>query len=116
MLARRGHFLATCPSGHTYRLTPRRGLAERVTFHGRRWFVSVAYCLHDDGPDRMPPADVTLAHLLLLLSDETGFLLLANASDRRDQLWNGPYRRRLRAARIARAAAARLDPDARDMP
>ena len=47
----------------------------------------------------MPPADLSAAHLLMLLSDEAAFLATANARDARDQLWNRDYLRRLRQRR-----------------
>ncbi len=100
-------FLVETPSGKSYRLYPRMGTVEQVTRHGRSWFVFRRFCLHDD-PDasgsRMPPADLSLAHMLLLLADEAEFLRLANASTARDQLWNGEYRRRLARARRAPVA------------
>lgn len=108
-LRRRGEFLATMPSGATYRLDASRGRTERVVRHGRRWFVRVRFCLHetDDTPDdAMPPADMSLAHLLLLHADEGEFLRLANATPASDMLWNGDWLRRLRAARLERSATA----------
>lgn len=98
-LRRLRYFYATAASGATYRLDPRRGHAERVERHGPRgrWYVKRAYCLHDDqDADAMPPADVTAAHLLLLMADEAAFLAEANESRRDDQLWNGEYLRRMR--------------------
>ena len=75
-----------------------------MTRHGRRWFVRRHFCLHEQSllvlP--MPPADLALTHLLWLLADEQEFLRLANATDRRDMLWNGQWRRRLRAAQLER--------------
>ena len=104
-LDRDGAFLATTASGATYRLDARRGRTERVTRHGKRWFVLVRFCLHDDRaqPDAvMPPADMALAHLLLLHSGEDEFLGVANATVARDQLWNPAYLRNLRQARLER--------------
>jgi hypothetical protein len=104
-LSRLRYFHVTTPAGATYRLDPRRGHAERVERHGRRWFVKRWYCLHDaDDNGKLPPADVTIAHLLLLLADEPSFLGTANESRRDDQLWNGAYLRRIRAARAEREA------------
>jgi hypothetical protein len=99
-LARLRYFYAIAPSGHVYRLDPRAGHVERVERHGRRWFAKESYCLHDD-PDenKMPPADVTIAHLLWLLADESAFLATANARRRDDQLWNRAYLQRFRRVR-----------------
>lgn len=103
-LRRLSYFYVTTPGGTTYRLDPRRGYAERVERHGRKWFVKRAYCLHDE-PDegKLPPADVTIAHLLLILADEPTFLATANESRRDDQLWNGAYLRRMRRRHLAPA-------------
>jgi hypothetical protein len=97
-LSRLRYFHVAAPSGTTYRLDPRRGHAELVERHGRRYFVRRAYCLHDeDDAGKLPPADVTVAHLLLLLVDEAAFLAAANMTPRDDQLWNRDYLRRIRA-------------------
>lgn len=96
-LRRLRYFYATTPEGTTYRLDPRRGYAERVERHGRRWFAKRSYCLHDEVDDgKMPPADVTTAHLLLLMADEATFLATANETRRDDQIWNRDYLRRMR--------------------
>jgi hypothetical protein len=96
-LSRLGYFYVTVPSGQTYRLDPRRGHAERVEWHKSRYFARRSYCLHDTDDDgKLPPADVTIAHMLLLLADEAAFLATANESPRDDQLWNGEYLRRMR--------------------
>lgn len=93
-------FVVVTPGGSTYRLDPRYGTAERVEKHGRRYFVRAGFCLHDEkDSDAMPPADVTIGHMLLLLADEAMFLATANHNRRDDQLWNGDYLRRLRVAR-----------------
>jgi hypothetical protein len=98
----RGYFFVRGSEGGLYRLNPRFGGACRVEKHGTRYFAVERYCLHD--PDNvMPPADVTIGHLLLLRADEPEFLRLANATATLDQLWNGDYLRRLREARIRRA-------------
>lgn len=98
-LRRLRYFYATTPTGATYRLDPRRAHAERVERHGPRgrWYAKRSFCLHDDhDADKMPPADVTTAHLLLLMADEAAFLEMANETRRDDQLWNGDYLRRMR--------------------
>lgn len=91
-------FVVVAPSGNGYRFCPQSGSVIRVTRHGDRWFRLTSYCLHDDrdDPDAMPPADLTVTHLLMILADEQEFLATANARDVRDQLWNGEYLRRLR--------------------
>lgn len=89
-------FVVVAPSGHAYRLHPKTGSVAQVTTHGRRQFAAVRYCLHDDPEGKMPPADLSLAHMLLLLSDEAAFLATANFRTARDQLWNGEYLRRMR--------------------
>jgi hypothetical protein len=104
-------FTVTGSAGGRYRLHPDTGTTQRVERHGKRDYAVESYCLHP--PDqRLPPADISLAHYLLLVTDEPRFLALANAYSCRDRLWNGDYLRRLRAARRegqAREAAARLE-------
>lgn len=99
-LARASNVVVTVASGRSYRITPRTGCVERVARHKGRWFVCERYCIHDkQDDDAMPPADLSAAHLLMLLSDEAAFLATANARDARDQLWNRDYLRRLRQRR-----------------
>jgi hypothetical protein len=101
-LRRWRYFLVAAPSGSVYRLNPRCGHVERVERHGRRWFVREAFCLHDAPDDgQMPPADLSVAHLLLLRADEEAFLATANRNPRNDQLWNRDYLRRIRDHREA---------------
>lgn len=107
-LRTRKNFLCVGSQGGVYRLLPRWAGVERVERHGQHWFARASYCLHDfaaDSPDRkkLPAADVSLSHLLLLSADEGAFLAAANRTDR-TQLWNGAYLRRLREARLERAA------------
>ncbi len=87
--------------GGRYRLHPETGSAERLERHGKRWFGVVRYCLHDPGRE-LPPADVSVSHLLLLRADEGEFLRVANATV--DNPWDGEWRRRLNAERRRRAA------------
>ena len=62
---------------------------------------AVGFGASEDGTGRgTPPADVTIAHLLLLWSDEAEFLRLANATRNRSDLWNGEYMRRMRNRRV----------------
>ena len=54
----------------------------------------------------LPDADIALAHLLMLLTDEPGFLAAANphpCGPLGGQLWNTAYRRRIAEARTRRA-------------
>lgn len=92
-------------AGGWYRIRPSVGQVTQVEWHKSRWYQVTSYCLHD--PDgALPPADSSVGHLLLLLSDEPSFLAEANATDRRSlTLWNGDWLRRLRQARLARRAA-----------
>jgi hypothetical protein len=97
MLAQRKCFYARSRSGIMFRLWPRVGLTERVERHGSRYFRKSAFCLHDEqGIDKMPPADITVAHLLLIRADEERFLAMANEHRDESQLWNGEYLRRMR--------------------
>lgn len=96
MLRTRSEFLAVCPSGNVYRLYPRTGMVWRVDRHGKNWYVRTAYCIHEDKESGIPPADRTIAHLLLLLTDEEEFLRTANARNSRDQMWNSEYLRKIR--------------------
>lgn len=103
---RRSHCVTLQGSaGNWYRLWPRAGSVQRVEKHGTRWFWKVGYCLHDP-ENTLPPADTSIGHLLLLLSDEPLFLSLANKRMTGSCLWNGPWLRQLRAARIARKGLA----------
>lgn len=92
-------------AGGTYRISPFSGQTQRVERHGRRWFAKASYCYHDEEGD-LPKADVALAHLLFLATDEPRFLASANASELGDQLWNREYLRRIREARARREAEA----------
>lgn len=106
-LARCRHFEQAAASGRVYRLIPATGQVDEVERHGKRRYVIRSFCLHPDPWNEVPPADVSLAQLLLLVSDEEEFLRLANATERRsDTLWNGEWQRRLRSARREREAAS----------
>lgn len=99
----RRHVRVIGSAGGRYKLYPGTGVAYGCELHGTRWFGVKSYCLHD--ADRvMPPADVTLGQMLLLLSDEPSFLATANMTDRRSWcLWNGEWLRRLNRAKRERA-------------
>lgn len=95
MLTTCRYFYVTGSAGGIYRLRPRTGRISQVEQHGSRFFRITDYCFHD--PDYgMPPADLTIAHMMWVLSDEPAFLAEANASDvRSTTLWNGEWLSRL---------------------
>lgn len=98
-LRRNREFKVQGSAGGRYRLHPNTGTTSRIRRHGKRDFAVATYCLHPPDVD-LPPADISLAHYLLIVTDEPRFLATANATDRLTQLWNGDYlRRRLRARR-----------------
>jgi hypothetical protein len=110
------YFHLTVASGAVYRLYPYRGRTGRVELHKTRFFETQSFCLHDfpeaneDTPRRadrpMPPADVTLAHLLLLSCDEDEFLRTANMTPIRLSMWDGEYLRRMRQRRTEDAMSS----------
>lgn len=74
-------------NGGIYRLNPRTASVHRVEQKGKRWEWTQGYCLHDyaednPGKNRLPPADVSLQHLLLLSADEPAFLEAAHVNER----------------------------------
>lgn len=102
-------FFVRGSAGGLYRLIPRTGNVELVEKHGKRWYVRDSYCLHDDEKAaadgrRLPPADLSLQHMLWLVAGEETFLATANASSRRDIFWNGDWARELREAARERDA------------
>lgn len=102
-LRRSRYFYATTASGVVFRFIPRRGLTERVILHGKRFYAASHFCLHDpEDDDQMPPADLTVAHLLLITTDEPRFLEMANEHAVLSHLWNGDYLRRVRRRRAER--------------
>jgi len=108
-LRRNRYFIVEAPSGNGYRFLPKLGMVERVARHGRRWFATHRFCIHDDQSDpaqAMPPADLTVAHLLLISADEGVFLATANSRATDGMLWNGGYLRRLRQASVERLQEA----------
>jgi hypothetical protein len=98
--------------GGRYRLYPHTGACKGLERHGKRWFAVRRFCLHDP-EGLLPPADVSLAQMLLLLQDEAAFLAKANVTEQRSTLWNGDWLRRLNAARCERReeAARQGEPD-----
>lgn len=106
-LRRREFFTVTGSEGGVYRLRPRNGHVERVEKHGKHWFAIARYCYHD-ALDECPPADNTLAHLMILSTDEGRFLREANVTHNRPQCWDSEYmtmRARIRREEAQRAAA-----------
>jgi hypothetical protein len=104
-LRRLGWFYVTGSAGGRYRLRPHCAHVEKVEKHGKHWFGKVRYCFHDV-EEILPPADVTLAHMLHLVTDEDDFLARANPTLQCQEIWNPEWRRRLRQAREARESAA----------
>lgn len=102
-MRRRGYVHVTGSAGGRYRIYPRIGRTERIERHGSREYGSARFCLHPD--ERLPQADISLGHYLLLLTDEPAFLEAANETPTVMMLWNGDWRRRLNRARRERAAA-----------
>lgn len=98
-LQRRRYFSVTGSAGGRYRIMPGSGVTAKLERHGAREFGhACSYCLHDELGE-LPKADVALAHLLLLTTDEPRFLSLANHHDRANMMWNGEWLRRLNARR-----------------
>lgn len=60
---------------------------EEVRPHGQRWYAYWSFCIHppltQDGLQPVPPADVALGQLLMLLDSEDRFLETANPTPRR---------------------------------
>lgn len=61
-----------------YRLYPSSGITRRVVRRKSKTYATIRYCYHD-ADALLPPADVSLAHFLMLHADEWGFLTSANA-------------------------------------
>lgn len=93
-------FMAVGSGGNVYRFYPRMGTVWRVERHGRNWFAKLGYCIHEDKETGIPPADRTVAHLLMLLTDEEEFVRTANATPTGSQMWNGEYLRSMRQRRL----------------
>lgn len=93
-LTKRREVTITGSSGGRYRLRPMTGACYAVERHGSRLFAcGPSFCLHD--PERiLPPADVSLAHLLMLRTDEPGFLAAANHHANTSLMWNSEWLRR----------------------
>jgi hypothetical protein len=99
-LARSRNFRVEGSLGGVYRLWPKNDHAhtEQVERHKTRWYVRASFCYHDP-ENELPPADVSIAHLLLISADEGEFLAKANKTLQGRNLWNGAYLRRLNEVR-----------------
>lgn len=105
--SRRLRFTVVGSLGGKYRLCPNTGSLYLLEKHKSRWFGVTRLCYHFVDPENvLPPADISLAQMLILLSNEPEILQGANRTDCRSQtLWNGAWLRRLRAARREREEA-----------
>lgn len=94
-LTRSRYFYVVGSAGGLYRLQPNRGMVWGCKRHGKNIYGHTSYCFHD--PDNvMPPADLTIGHMMWIMSDEAAFLEAANARDVfSTTLWNGEWLSRL---------------------
>lgn len=120
-------------AGGRYDISPTWGRStSELERHGKNWYRVAWFCYHDvvlsKGDERalieggfrsddidavrrsnkvfevpLPQADVALAHMLFLLTDESWFRSVANRHPIAVQSWDGAYRRRLNAARRGRS-------------
>lgn len=86
------YFNVVSSSGRLYRLRPSTGAVYMVEHHRTRDFEKIAYCIHSE-LKRIPAADETIAHMMLLQTDEDRFLDIAHISYISNRLWNGRWRR-----------------------
>lgn len=109
----RHSFSVVGSAGGTYRLYPRVGMTERVERHGRYFYRVGTFCYHDPECE-LPSADITLAHAMLIQTDEPAFLASANETRRELLMWDRTYMRHMREIRLARLAGhdPNLQPDA----
>lgn len=107
-LSMRGHVTVVGSLGGVYRLRPQNALCERVERHGKNWYRVATYCYHDVDSE-LPAADVSLAQLLILATDEARFRAEANETKCWPECWDSEYMRRRAAIRrgavLERAAA-----------
>jgi hypothetical protein len=94
--------------GGAYRLEPCRGRVFGLERHGKNWYEAASFCMIDCGQGKVPRADTTIGHLMLLRADEGAFLAEANRyTSRLPDCWNGEYLRRIRQATRERREAVR---------
>jgi hypothetical protein len=92
--------------GGVYRLYPKTGRAEFLERHGKREYGMRSYCLHEPpGDPPLPPADRTIAHLLMLTADEPSFLATANKTESRPMGWDSEWQKRRWKIRMELAAS-----------
>lgn len=101
----RGDVRIVGSAGGHYRIQPNAGRAERIERHGKNWYAVSDFCYHDEAAE-LPNADLALVHMLMLRTDEPGFLAVANEHKRDRQMWNGDYLRRIRRVQRERQEAA----------
>lgn len=78
-LTRCGYLHITGTMGGLYRLDPTHGKVYKCLSLGGRYHRVISFCFHDPNYV-MPPADLTIGHMLWLLSDEGAFLAEANST------------------------------------
>jgi hypothetical protein len=105
-LRRRRCFTVVAASGRHYRLDPACGKVTEVERHGKNFYERRSFCLHPDPEHTLPPADITVAQMCLLLADEHTFLEEANVTEHRSLLWDGNWLRTLNEHRRDAAAAS----------
>lgn len=89
-LRRCHYFTASGSAGGEYRFWPETGALFLLERHGKRRYGVVSFCYHAN--EYLPGADLSLAHLLELSTDEPGFIAKANARWVADH-WSGGLRR-----------------------
>ena len=94
---RQGDFDVVGSLGGRYRLRPAGQIVQKIEKHGKHWFSIKSYCLHDE--IGCPRGDVSIGHMLLLMTDEQEFLDKANHTDQYPDCWNPEYMRRMRQRR-----------------
>lgn len=96
-------FRVTGSAGGRYKFRPSCGYTYRLERHGQYEYCVSRFCFHDEA-EELPNADLTLAHYLLIVTDEPAFLAAANEHPMKSSQWDGAWRRRLNQARRDRAA------------
>lgn len=94
-------------AGGHFRLCPSTGAVWGLEQHGSRLYGVRFFCLHEPpGDPPLPPADRTVAHLLMLQTDEEQFVRTANRTEQPPSCWDGTWRRRLNEKRRAQRQEA----------